>query len=139
VKEHSFTPEQKPKSVWPTRIGGGLLCLAILTVLITFYRQEAGTKFIMIHPPTVHVVIEIESTATITTTPTRTPSPIPSITPTGRPVYGESSPQPIMVVPKWTPTPMPTRVTEQNTPVPCNIVTPSKYADILCVGDIEKT
>jgi hypothetical protein len=139
VKEHSFTPEQKPKSVWPARIAGGYICLAVAIVLFAFYRQEAGTKFVMIDVPTVLVVVELENTPTRTTTPTRTPSPKPSITPTSLPIYGQASPQPVMIVPKWTPTPIPTKVSEPDALPPCSTITPHPYDNIPCAGDIEKT
>jgi hypothetical protein len=131
-------PGEDRASIW-TIIAGMLLCVTIVAFLLSFYRQQAATKYVMVDVPTGVVVVEIENTQTRTITPTRTPTAKPSITPTQQPVYGQASPQPVMVVPKWTPTSFPTSVVDENELIPCITVTPSKYEDILCAGEKVET
>jgi hypothetical protein len=97
-----------------------------------FYQQESATKYVMMEVPTVLVVVEIPPTSTRTPTPTRSPSPQPTVTPTPWPQYGVASPQPVMVVPKWTETPVIPVTTEPEVLLPCITVTPDKFFDTFC-------
>jgi hypothetical protein len=118
--------------IWLSRIALASIALAACGFAIVFYQQESATKYVMMEVPTVVFVVELP--ATPTPTPTRTPQPtrIPSITPTPWPVYGASSPQPVMVVPKWTETPVVPVTSEPEELLPCITVTPDKFFDTFC-------
>jgi hypothetical protein len=111
-----------------------LLSLAILSVLIMFYQQQAATKYVMMEVPTVYVEVIIPETPTRTATPTPRPTMSPTVTTTPLPIYGQASPEAVMMVTRWTPTPFPTRVTDQGTLVPCDSVTAQPYEDTPCRG-----
>jgi hypothetical protein len=120
-------------NLWLSRIALASIALAACGFAIVFYQQESATKYVMMEVPTVLVVIE--PPAPPTQTPTRTPRPttIPTITPTPWPQYDPASPQAgVLVVPRWTETPVIPVTTEPEVLLPCITVTPDKFFDTFC-------
>jgi hypothetical protein len=122
--------------IWLHRLAAVAIALGALSFLVVFYQQESATKYVMLEAPTVVFVVELPGTPTAT--PTRTPRPThtPSITPTPWPVYGVSSPQPVMKVPHWTPTSVIPSTVEPEMLQPCAAITPDKFADQYCEGSV---
>jgi hypothetical protein len=118
--------------IWLHRLGLAAIGLGALSFLVVFYQQESATKYVMMEVPTVLVVVEIPPTPTRTATPTRTPTRVPTITPTPWPQYGVASPQPVMVVPKWTPTMPPASTELPEVLTPCAQITPDRFLDTFC-------
>jgi hypothetical protein len=122
--------------IWLQRFALAAIGLTALCLSVVFYQQESATKYVMLEAPTVVFVVELPGTPTAT--PTRTPRPThtPSITPTPWPVYGVSSPQPVMKVPHWTPTSVIPSTVEPEMLQPCAAITPDKFADQYCEGSV---
>jgi hypothetical protein len=118
--------------IWLTRIALASIVLAALSFVVVFYQQESATKYVMMDAPTMLVKIEFPPTATRTPTATPRPTLVPTIQPTPWPVYGLSSPQAVMLIPKWTPTSIVAATTEPEHLLPCVTVTPDQYADVFC-------
>jgi hypothetical protein len=119
--------------IWLSRIALASIALAACGFAIVFYQQESATKYVMMEVPTVLVVVEIPPTPTKTSTPTRTPTSFPTFTPTSWPKYDPASPQAgVLVVPRWTETPVIPVTTEPEELLPCITVTPDKYFDTFC-------
>jgi hypothetical protein len=122
--------------IWLQRLGMAAIATGALLLSIAFYQQESATKYVMLDAPTVVFVVELPGTPTATPTQTPRPTRTPEITPTPWPVYGVSSPQPVMKVPHWTPTPVIPSTVEPEMLQPCAVITPDKFADQYCEGDV---